>query len=64
MSWRIIIITLILIINPYVDYAEWLISQESMLVCFCFIWVIQLVILHVLFFDEAMFLHTFFLQKQ
>ena len=36
MSWRIIIIIVILIINPYVDYAEWLISQESMLVCFCF----------------------------
>ena len=36
MSWRIIIIIVILIINPYVDYEEWLISQESMLVCFLF----------------------------
>ena len=33
MSWKIIIIIVILIINPYADYAEWLISQESMLVC-------------------------------
>ena len=43
MSRRIIIIIVILIINPYVDYAEWQISQESMLVCqFVFIYVTEL----------------------
>ena len=39
MSWRIIVIIVILIINPYADYSEWLISEESMLVCqFVFIY--------------------------